>query len=162
MDTILELPLYHEPFVAYIPDSNPLKSLDHIEIDDLNSTDILILEDGHCFRDHVLNLCQVNSLSSNRFDLKSGSFETLIKLADEGLGMTLLPYLNADSMTTEKKNLNFPDPAPTREVNLIHSKSKLKLPVLNVLKSTISSIIRAAINFGDIKVISPQKFNHVI
>ena len=159
MDTILELPLYHEPFVAYIPNSNPLKSLDHIEIDDLDSTDILVLEDGHCFRDHVLNLCQVNSLSSNRFDLKSGSFETLIKLADEGLGMTLLPYLNADSMTTEKKkNLKFfLDPAPAREVSLIHSKSKLKLPVIIALKSTISSIIRAAINFGDIKVISPRK-----
>ncbi len=159
IDTILELPLYHEPFVAYIPDTNPLNSLNHIEIDDLNSTDILVLEDGHCFRDHVLNLCQVNSLSSNRFDLKSGSFETLIKLADEGLGMTLLPYLNADSMTPEKKkNLKFfPVPAPAREVSLIHSKSKLKLPVINVLKSIISSIIRGAINFGDIKVISPQK-----
>jgi len=159
IDTIIELPLYHEPFVAYIPDTNPLKSLDHIEIDDLNSTDILVLEDGHCFRDHVLNLCQVNSLSSSRFDLKSGSFETLIKLADEGLGMTLLPYLNADSMTLEKKkNLKFfADPAPAREVSLIHSKSKLKLPIINALKSTISSIIRGAINFGDIKVISPQK-----
>jgi LysR family hydrogen peroxide-inducible transcriptional activator len=103
MDTIIELPLYHEPFVAYIPDTNPLKSLDQIEIDDLNSSDVLVLEDGHCFRDHVLNLCQMNSFSKNRFDLKSGSFETLIKLADEGLGMTLLPYLNADSLTTEKK-----------------------------------------------------------
>jgi LysR family hydrogen peroxide-inducible transcriptional activator len=159
MDTIIELPLYHEPFVAYIPNTNPLKSLDQIEIDDLNSSDVLVLEDGHCFRDHVLNLCQMNSFSKNRFDLKSGSFETLIKLADEGLGMTLLPYLNADSLTTEKKkNLKFfPDPAPAREVSLIHSISKLKLPVINVLKSTISSIIRGAIKFDHIKVISPQK-----
>ena len=159
MDTIIELPLYHEPFVAYIPDTNPLKSLDQIEIDDLNSSDVLVLEDGHCFRDHVLNLCQMNSFSKNRFDLKSGSFETLIKLADEGLGMTLLPYLNADSLTTEKKkNLKFfPDPAPAREVSLIHSNSKLKVPVINVLKSTISSIIRGAIKFDHIKVISPQK-----
>jgi LysR family hydrogen peroxide-inducible transcriptional activator len=161
MDTIIELPLYHEPFVAYIPDTNPLKSLDQIEIDDLNSSDVLVLEDGHCFRDHVLNLCQMNSFSKNRFDLKSGSFETLIKLADEGLGMTLLPYLNANSLTTEKKkNLKFfPNPAPAREVSLIHSNSKLKLPVINVLKSTISSIIRGAIKFDHIKVISPQMFN---
>ena len=159
MNTIIELPLYHEPFVAYIPDTNPLKSLDQIEVDDLNSSDVLVLEDGHCFRDHVLNLCQMNSFSKNRFDLKSGSFETLIKLAEEGLGMTLLPYLNADSLTTEKKkNLKFfPDPAPAREVSLIHSNSKLKLPVINVLKSTISSIIRGAIKFDHIKVISPQK-----
>jgi len=158
-DTIIELPLYHEPFVAYIPNTSPLKSLDQIEIGDLNSSDILILEDGHCFRDHVLNLCKVNSFSSNRFDLKSGSFETLINLADEGLGMTLLPYLNADSLSTEKKkNLKFfPNPAPAREVSLIHSNSMLKLPVINVLRSTISSIIRGAIKFDDIKVISPQK-----
>jgi LysR family hydrogen peroxide-inducible transcriptional activator len=161
MNTIIELPLYHEPFVAYIPNTSPLKSLDKIEIDDLNSFDILVLEDGHCFRDHVLNLCQMNSFSKNRFDLKSGSFETLIKLADEGLGMTLLPYLNANSLTTEKKkNLKFfPNPAPAREVSLIHSNSKLKLPVINVLKSTISSIIRGAIKFDHIKVISPQMFN---
>ena len=159
LDSIRELPLYHEPFVAYITNSSILESLDYIEIGDLNSFDVLVLEDGHCFRDHVLNLCQLNSSNSNRFDLKSGSFETLIKLVDEGFGMTLLPYLTADSLTAEKKaNLKFfPDPAPAREVSLIHYKSELKLPVINALRSTISGIIRGAIKFNDINIISPNK-----
>ena len=85
LDSILELPLYHEPFVGYIPEGNPLHAVEQIEIEDLNMTDLLVLEDGHCFRNHVLNLCQMNRIESNPFDLKSGSFETLINLADEGL-----------------------------------------------------------------------------
>ncbi|MBL6666762.1 MAG: hydrogen peroxide-inducible genes activator [Flavobacteriaceae bacterium] len=159
MDHILELPLYHEPFVGYIPESNPLHSIEQIEIDDLSMTDLLVLEDGHCFRNHVLNLCQMNRIESNPFDLKSGSFETLINLADEGLGMTLLPFLNANSLTADKKkNLRFfPDPAPAREVSLIHYKSQLKLPIINALRSTVSSIIRGAIKFENIKIITPER-----
>ncbi len=159
MDNILELPLYHEPFVGYIPEGNPLHAIEQIEIDDLNMTNLLVLEDGHCFRNHVLNLCQMNRIESNSFDLKSGSFETLINLSEEGLGMTLLPYLHANSLTkSKKKNLRFfPEPAPAREVSLIHSKSKLKLPIINALRNTISSIIRGAIRFENIKIITPKR-----
>ena len=156
LDSILELPLYHEPFVGYIPEGNPLHAVEQIEIEDLNMTDLLVLEDGHCFRNHVLNLCQMNRIESNPFDLKSGSFETLINLADEGLGMTLLPFLHGNSLTdNKKKNLRFfPEPAPAREVSLIHSKSQLKLPIINALRSAVSSIIRGAIKFENIKIIS--------
>ena len=159
MDSIIELPLYHEPFVGYVPESNPLHSSNHIEIDDLGVTDLLILEDGHCFRDHVLNLCKMNRIENNPFDLKSGSFETLINLAEEGLGMTLLPFLHGNSLNDiKKKNLRFfPEPAPAREVSLIHYKSQLKLPVINALRSTISSIISGAIKFDNIKIIPPEK-----
>ncbi len=157
IDSILELPLYHEPFVGYIPQGNPLHSIEQIEVEDLNMTDLLLLEDGHCFRNHVLNLCQMNRIESNPFDLRSGSFETLINLAEEGLGMTLLPYLHSNALTEhKKKNLRFfPDPAPAREVSLIHFKSQLKLPIIKALRSTIGSIIRGAIKFDNIKIISP-------
>ena len=157
LDSILELPLYHEPFVAYIPEDNPLHAVEQIEIEDLNVRDILVLEDGHCFRNHVLNLCQMNRIESNPFDLKSGSIETLINLSDEGPWMTLLPYLHGNNLAkSKKKNLRFfPEPAPAREVSLIHSKSQLKLPIINALRSTVTSIIRGAIKFDNIKIISP-------
>ncbi|MEK9516993.1 MAG: LysR substrate-binding domain-containing protein [Flavobacteriaceae bacterium] len=159
LSSIIELPLYHEPFVGYIPEGNSLHTIKEIEIDDLNMTDVLVLEDGHCFRNNVLNLCQMNRIERNPFDLKSGSFETLINLADEGLGMTLLPFLHGNSLTdTKKKNLKFfPDPAPAREVSLIHYKSQLKLPIINALRTTVSSIIRGAIKFENIKIISPER-----
>ncbi len=159
MDHILELPIYYEPFVGYIPEGNPLHSIDQIEVDDLNMTDLLVLEDGHCFRNHVLNLCKMNQIGGVPFDLKSGSIETLINLSDEGPWMTLLPYLHGNNLTeTKKKNLRFfPEPAPAREVSLIHYKSQLKLPVINALRSTVSSIIRGAIKFENIKVITPER-----
>jgi LysR family hydrogen peroxide-inducible transcriptional activator len=161
-DSIIEIPLYHEPFVGYIPESNSLYGHEQIEVDDLDVAEILVLQDGHCFRNHVLNLCRVNQKSNNRFEIKSGSFETLIKLSDEGLGMTLLPYLHGVELSKEKqKNIKlFPDPAPAREVSLIHSKSQLKMPVIFALRETISNIIRGAIKFDNIKVIPPKKINH--
>ncbi|MEC7173100.1 MAG: LysR substrate-binding domain-containing protein [Bacteroidota bacterium] len=159
LNSIIELPLYHEPFVGYIPEENPLHKLKEIEVGDLDLTDLLVLEDGHCFRNHVLNLCQMNQIVGNPFDLKSGSIETLINLSDEGPWMTLLPYLHGNNLTeAKKKNLRFfPEPAPAREVSLIHYKSQLKLPIINALRSTVISIIRGAIRFENIKVITPER-----
>ena len=159
LNSIIELPLYHEPFVGYIPEENPLHKLKEIEVGDLDLTDLLVLEDGHCFRNHVLNLCQMNQIVGNPFDLKSGSIETLINLSDEGPWMTLLPYLHGNNLTeAKKKNLRFfPEPAPAREVSLIHYKTQLKLPIINALRSTVISIIRGAIRFENIKVITPER-----
>src|SRR5690606_3429451 len=94
-ENIKERVLFYEPFVAYITENHRLYSKKDITINDLDIDDILLLEDGHCFRDGVINLCKVsNRTESDKFQLESGSFETLIKLANEGLGMTLLPYLH--------------------------------------------------------------------
>ena len=73
--------------------------------------------------------------------------------------MTLLPYLHGIELSEEKQNKIrlFTAPAPAREVSLIHSKSQLKMPIISALRSTISSIIRGAIKFDNIKVIPPKK-----
>ena len=131
-----------------------------IDRPDLDIEDILLLEDGHCFRDGVINLCQTAKLSSNdRFQLESGSFETLIKLCDEGLGMTLLPYLNAMDVPESKQgNLRyFAEPPPAREVSIIYSKSELKLQIIDALYDLIAAVVRGAIAFQDVKIISPTK-----
>jgi len=158
-DNIVEKSLYYEPFVGYVPSSFPFHKNKNIEIDDLNLSDLLILEDGHCFRNHVLNLCEINEKKIQKFDLKSGGFETLIHLADAGLGMTILPYLNAMILPKEKQvNIKFfKEPAPAREISLIHSKSQLKISIISALKSTISEILKSTFALGNIKVISPAK-----
>ena len=158
-DNIIEKSLYYEPFVGYVPSSFPFHKKKNIEIDDLNLSDLLILEDGHCFRNHVLNLCEINEKKIQKFDLKSGGFETLIHLADTGLGMTILPYLNAMILPKEKQvNVKFfREPAPAREISLIHSKSQLKISIISALKSTISEILKTTFALGNIKVISPTK-----
>ncbi|MFY7738914.1 MAG: LysR substrate-binding domain-containing protein, partial [Flavobacterium sp.] len=126
-EKIKEVVLYFEPFVAYIPENHENFSKKEIEISDLNLDEILLLQDGHCFRDSVLNLCKNNTNSEhNHFQIESGSFETLIKLADEGLGTTLLPYLHTLDLKEKDqiKLRQFKEPKPAREVSLIYPKNE--------------------------------------
>jgi len=159
-DQLKERVLYYEPFVGYIPSNHRLSGKDKIDSTDLELDDILLLEDGHCFRDGVINLCKSSKLSGNdRFQLESGSFETLIKLSNEGLGMTLLPYLHTlDISEKQQQNLRyFNEPSPAREVSLLYSKSELKLQIIEALHDIISGVVRGAIAFQDIKIIDPLK-----
>jgi len=158
-DKIREIVLYFEPFVAYIPENNSNSNKSEIKVDDLNLDDILLLQDGHCFRDSVINLCKSkNNYEEKGFSLESGSFETLIKLANEGLGTTLLPYLHTlDLKDAEKVRLKqFMEPKPAREVSLIFPKSQLKMHIIDALRSTIAGVIKGAITFQDVKIISPK------
>ena len=115
-------------------------------------------QDGHCFRDGILNLCKnVSKNEFSHFQLESGSFETLIKLADEGLGITLLPYLHTlDIKDKDKVKLkNFVAPVPAREVSLIFPKTELKYQIIDALRTTISGVVRGAIAFQNVQIISP-------
>lgn len=159
-ENIKERVLYYEPFVAYITDGHRLYSKKNLTVEDLDLQDILLLEDGHCFRDGVINLCKASKKDiTDKFQLESGSFETLIKLSNEGLGMTLLPYLHTlDIKEKEKKYLHyFKEPSPAREVSIIQHKSELKPQIVNALYDVISGIVRGAIAFQDVKIISPVK-----
>lgn len=155
-NTIIERPLYYEPFIAYVPEHHFLAGNKTLGVDDLSNGDILILKDGHCFRNQVLNLCSFEDLNK-QYELKSGSFETLINLSNNGPWMTIIPYLHSNNLSP--KNLEniipFEEPSPAREISMIYSKSQLKLPVINALTTTISSVIRGQIKYNDIKIMSP-------
>ncbi|WP_339706169.1 LysR substrate-binding domain-containing protein [uncultured Kriegella sp.] len=158
IEFIKERPLYYEPFVGYVPINHRLANVEKLNPEDLDISDILLLKDGHCFRDGVVNLCNApKNYAEERFQLQSGSFETLINLANEGLGMTLLPFLNTMTLDSSKKqNLKyFHSPSPAREVSLIYHKKELKIHITNALKDTISGIVRGAIAFQDVNIISP-------
>jgi len=153
-----EIVLYYEPFVGYFP-SEFRNGLMELSPNDLNVNDILLLQDGHCFTNGILNICKASKLDqSQNFELTSGSFETLIGLANEGLGVTLLPYLHTLNLSEkDKKNIiEFADPKPSREVSLIFPKSELKIHIVDALRQTISGVVKGAIAFQDIAIISPK------
>jgi LysR family hydrogen peroxide-inducible transcriptional activator len=159
-EAIKERPLYYEPFVGLIPQNHRLFNKKHISEEDLEIEDILLLEDGHCFKDSILNLCRNHKVDNKKgFQLESGSFDTLIKLSKEGLGMTLLPYLHTlDLNDSDKKHLReFKSPPPAREVSLIYHKSQLKMQLIEALQKTIDGVVKGAISFSDVKIISPLK-----
>ncbi|WP_136668050.1 LysR substrate-binding domain-containing protein [Flavobacterium sp. H122] len=157
-DKIKEIVLYYEPFMVYVPEGHSKFDKKELEIDDLNVDEILLLQDGHCFRDGILNLCKTkNQSKETKFQIESGSFETLIRLANEGLGVTLLPYLHTLELhENEKTKLrHFIDPKPSREVSLIFPKNELKIHIIEALRNVISGVVRGAIAFQNIEIISP-------
>ena len=159
-EAIKERVLYYEPFVGYIPTNHRLSSKKKIDVSDLEIDDMLLLEDGHCFRDGVINLCKTfKKQTDESFQLESGSIETLIKLSNEGLGMTLLPYLHTLDINDKlKENLHyFNEPTPAREVSIIYHKSELKMQIIDALHNVISGIIRGAIAFQNVEIISPLR-----
>jgi len=158
-DNIKERVLYYEPFVAYVPNNHRLRDKKTIEVADLDIEDMLLLEDGHCFRDGVINLCKTfKNQTDDHFQLESGSIETLIKLSNEGMGMTLLPYLHTlDVKEKLSPNLrHFAAPSPAREVSIIYHKSELKMQIIDAMHDVISGIIRGAIAFQNVEIISPK------
>jgi len=157
-EKLKEIVLYFEPFVAYVPENHHVAQKSEIVIDDLNVDEILLLQDGHCFRDGILNLCKNNPKTDNvHFQIESGSFETLIKLADEGLGTTLLPYLHTlDLHEKDKSKLrHFKEPKPAREVSLVFPKTELKIHIIDALRNTIAGVIKGAIVFQNVQIVSP-------
>jgi len=154
---IVERPLYVEPFVGFIPETHRLFKKKELNEQDLDVKDILLLDEGHCFRDNILNICSTITKDKQDFELNIGNFDALIKMSKEGLGMTLLPYLQTEDLCDDNKKYlrNFVKPEPAREVSLIHSKDIYKKNVTDALFKTIRGIVKGAIEFYDVRIISP-------
>ncbi len=144
---ILEKPLYYEPFMAYIPEGHRLEKEDFVLHSELQIKDILLLKNGHCFRNSVINLCEAAFPQTNHtnhlLELESGNFETLIKLSNQGFGMTLIPYLTAaDLNERDRENIKpIEHPQPVREISMVYSKAQLKLSIIDLIAAEIKNQI---------------------
>jgi LysR family hydrogen peroxide-inducible transcriptional activator len=140
--------LYYEPFVAFLPPDHKLINKKKLNQDDLNVNDFLLLKEGHCLRDQTLSVCRSNATDwiekSSKVVFESGNLETLIKLVDQGFGMTLLPYL-AMQYIKDKRKLKqikeFNNPVPKREVGIVYTNTFIKTHLLIALKEEILKVI---------------------
>jgi LysR family hydrogen peroxide-inducible transcriptional activator len=156
--SIIEKPLYYEPFVAYIPKDHKLGNEAFVTNSELDIDDILLLNEGHCFRNSVINLCSTRPQDKlNNINLESGNFDILVRLAKQGYGMTLLPYLHAiDLPESEQKYLKpIAEPKPTREISLVYSRAELKIKVIEELAQIIKKSIPSNLLEERNQVLSP-------
>ena len=151
------VPLYREEFVLYVSHRHKLFEKQIIDAEELNPEDIWVLEEGHCFREQVINICGRKQGQSGTFSYKSGSLEALKRLVDKYGGITLLPEFAIEDMDNNslKHVRKLAPPYPVREVNLVVHKNFAKMALVEKLKN----IIQSALPFNlkeknDIKVIS--------
>lgn len=139
--SISEIPLFYETFVAYISTNHPLIHNELIDLKSLNIDDMLLLSEGHCFRNQVVNICPENSSSEpvNQLRFESGSLETLKRIIEQNYGYTLLPELAVSNLPEENKKYikELTHPKPVREVSLVIHRDILKRNLINVLKDHI-------------------------
>ena len=139
-DQILERSLYFEKFLVFAGNDHPYLKKKKIKESDLNTEDLWILDEGHCFRDQVLNICSANRVQSKKeWTFQSGNLETLKNLVFKMGGYTLLPEMASDSLPTAQKKFirEFSNPAPYREVSLVHSRLFHKERFIDELEKVI-------------------------
>src|SRR5574344_257852 len=120
---VLTKPLYDEPFFALLPAGHPWAARESIDTELLNDKSLLLLGEGHCFRDQVLEACPAAGNlqeSQNRYTtVEASSLETIRHMVASGLGVSVLPQSAVDSHQYTAGVIEirpFSDPVPTRTV----------------------------------------------
>ena len=133
--------LFNEEFVAYVSRKEKLFNKKYLLPGDIDVHSMWLLEEGHCLRNQVMNLCALQKDASieRHFDYAAGSIETLKNFVDKNGGITLLPELATYDMTNAKKNMlrYFKSPAPVREISLVTLKTFTKTRLIHILHQTI-------------------------
>lgn len=92
-------PLAEDEFLFIAPKSHPLAAKNGLDPEDLADADVLLLEDGHCLRDHALSVCALPTKSKST-EVSATSLQTLVHMVAGGLGVSLVPRLAADAGVT--------------------------------------------------------------
>lgn len=138
---LLETPLFYEQFVAYAAAKNPALKKKYLLAEDIDVNQLWLLEEGHCLRSQIVNLCELKQREKemHQLDFEAGSIETLKKIVDVNNGITILPELALNDMSArQKKNIRyFKDPAPVREVSLVTYRHFMKKKLIDLLQQEI-------------------------
>lgn len=143
-DAIIEDPLFYENFVTYISKNSKLFKKKAIDPEDLEEENIWLLNERHCMRSQVLNICrttQENRLQGLTYN--TGSVETLIKMVDLNNGATIIPELALAELSNKQlsKIRPFKTPEPVREISLVTHKNFIKKRMLNAFKEEIMLVV---------------------
>lgn len=147
-------PLFYEELFLYAKEP-PQKEF--LVTEDIDLRKLWLLEEGHCLRNQVLNLCQLQELTHPSIQYHAGNIETLINLVERYDGMTIVPELALldPNQARRKKVSNFVEPSPAREVSLAALKQGWKSQEVQLLAQAIHSSLPSYIR-------SRQKENYIV
>ncbi|MDP1810039.1 MAG: LysR substrate-binding domain-containing protein [Sediminibacterium sp.] len=142
---IKEEVLFYEELLAYVSKKNAAFKKSYMLPQDIDPDKLWLLEEGHCFRSQIVNLCELRKAGreSGYFEYEAGSIETLRRMVDTNDGITILPELSTIGMS--QKQLGqvryFKKPAPMREVSIVVHRDFVKKKLIEILKKEIIASI---------------------
>ncbi|UII20614.1 hydrogen peroxide-inducible genes activator [Fulvivirga ligni] len=136
---VREIPLFYEPFLVYAHQHHPVLRKEKATAADITKKGLWLLDQGHCFRNQVLNICDEskNGDNGNRITFESGSIETLKNMIQSHSGYTLVPELAVNQKHDYEYIRRFEEPQPAREVSLVVHNSFTKELLLTKLRKYI-------------------------
>ncbi len=136
-----EIPLFREEFFVYAPSSALTSPKKFIVASELDVNKLMLLEEGHCLTNQIINLCGLKELEKDhhQLDFHTGSLETLKQMVELYRGITVLPRLAVDILTPlQKQNVfEFQSPAPFRDIGIITYRHVMKENLLHALQISI-------------------------
>jgi LysR family hydrogen peroxide-inducible transcriptional activator len=133
---LMEFPIFNEPFLVYAHPESKILTGGKISQADLNNKDLLLLSEGHCFRNQTLSICKLDQPLKKGLTFESGSLEAIKGLVNRGLGFTLVPML-AVSASERSQVASFKAPIPVREVSLVMYRTFFKRKLVEEISRLI-------------------------
>lgn len=128
--------MFYEELFLYVSKNNPLFHQKTVSTRDINPDQLWLLEEGHCFRSQILNLCDLRKEADFQFRYETGNIDTLKRMVEKSDGITILPELAVREFSkAELKLVKRSKPAPVREVSLVTHRDHLKTKLILTLKA---------------------------
>ena len=141
-DQLVARTLFEEPFVVAMPEGHSLSGRKELSMADLEDQELLLLEDGHCLREHALEVCQMTG-AHERLDFHATSMETLRQMVAANTGITLMPVLSVKPPVAPTENLvtrPFTANGPRRTIAMIWRKSSALTDFLEQIAGIFAGI----------------------
>lgn len=136
-EEFIEMPLYYEELFLYSNACNSLGEIDKI----LDPEKLWLLEEGHCLSNQVNSICNMQNRQhvESRIAYDTGSLETIVRLAEDGNGQTIIPQMliNYLDPTNQNKVFDLPSPSPVREISIVHTNQYTRKGIIQAFKKAI-------------------------
>jgi len=137
--------LFYEELLVYVSKKNNDFKKHYVLAQDIDPHKLWLLEEGHCFRSQIMNLCELQKASKagHAFEYEAGSIETLRRMVELSDGITILPELASMELTGKQQDQlrEFKRPAPMREVSLVVHRDFVKKRLVEILKNEIIAAV---------------------
>ncbi|MGE0587161.1 MAG: LysR substrate-binding domain-containing protein [Cyclobacteriaceae bacterium] len=141
--SIKEDVLFYEELFVYVSRKNALADKKYVLASEIDPNQLWLLEEGHCFRSQMLNLCELRKISDYHFQYETGNIETLKRMVDKSDGITILPELAVMEIGKSQQKLvkRLKEPSPAREVSVVTHRDHIKTRLIKTLREELLNIV---------------------
>jgi LysR family hydrogen peroxide-inducible transcriptional activator len=149
VEGIKEYPLFYEKLVVFVSDKETTLNKKFILPEEIDVNRLWLLEEGHCLRSQMMNLCELRKKNADfgNLEYEAGSIESLLKIVEMNNGITVVPELAVLNFNEKQKTQirEFKAPVPVREISLVTYRHFVKTKLLEVLAQEIKAGVEAFI-----------------